>query len=160
MRMSSSAKWSPLSQAAEGRRAWATNCSSEAAACPDQPWRWPRSFAAMAQTTGKTIASARSSIKPGGISKDAAPPVWGDTWTSTAMAAVAWPSPITPAATATVPKCQSLRQAKWLAERLERLLPTQYFHRVAISNHRLVSLNEGKVSFQAGDNSRPGGLVS
>jgi len=33
---------------------------------------------------------------------------------------------------------------------------SRYTHRVAISNHRLVSLNEGKVSFQARDNSRPG----
>ena len=33
---------------------------------------------------------------------------------------------------------------------------SRYTHRVAISNHRLVSLDEGKVSFQARDNSRPG----
>jgi hypothetical protein len=26
------------------------------------------------------------------------------------------------------PKCQSLRQAKWIAQRLERVLPTQHFH--------------------------------
>ena len=28
------------------------------------------------------------------------------------------------------PKCQSLKQARWLAERLERLLPVHYFHLV------------------------------
>jgi hypothetical protein len=33
---------------------------------------------------------------------------------------------------------------------------SRYTHRVAISNHRLVSLEEGKVSFRARDNSRPG----
>ena len=33
---------------------------------------------------------------------------------------------------------------------------SRYTHRVAISNHRLVSLDEGKVSFRARDNSRPG----
>ncbi len=31
-----------------------------------------------------------------------------------------------------------------------------YTHRVAISNHRLVSLTYGKVTFRARDNSRPG----
>ena len=33
---------------------------------------------------------------------------------------------------------------------------SRYTHRVAISNHRLVSLAEGQVIFQARDNSRPG----
>jgi hypothetical protein len=33
---------------------------------------------------------------------------------------------------------------------------SRYTHRVAIANHRLVSLTAGKVSFQARDNSRPG----
>ena len=33
---------------------------------------------------------------------------------------------------------------------------SRYTHRVAIANHRLVSLAEGKVSFRARDNSRPG----
>ena len=33
---------------------------------------------------------------------------------------------------------------------------SRYTHRVAIANHRLVSLDEGKVSFRARDNSRPG----
>jgi hypothetical protein len=33
---------------------------------------------------------------------------------------------------------------------------SRYTHRVAISNHRLVSLTEGKVSFRARDNNRPG----
>jgi Putative transposase/Transposase zinc-binding domain len=33
---------------------------------------------------------------------------------------------------------------------------SRYTHRVAIANHRLVSLTEGRVSFQARDNSRPG----
>ena len=35
------------------------------------------------------------------------------------------------------PKCQSLQQAKWLAQRLERLLPTQYFHLVVTLPHEL-----------------------
>jgi hypothetical protein len=33
---------------------------------------------------------------------------------------------------------------------------SRYTHRVAISNHRLVSLTDGKVTFRARDNSRPG----
>jgi hypothetical protein len=33
------------------------------------------------------------------------------------------------------PKCQSLKQAKWLAERRERLLPTRYFHLVVTLPH-------------------------
>jgi hypothetical protein len=35
------------------------------------------------------------------------------------------------------PKCQSLKQAKWLAARLERLLPTHYFHLVVTLPHEL-----------------------
>jgi hypothetical protein len=35
------------------------------------------------------------------------------------------------------PKCQSLQQAKWLAARLERLLPTRYFHLVVTLPHEL-----------------------
>ncbi len=35
------------------------------------------------------------------------------------------------------PKCQSLQQAKWLEARLERLLPTPYFHLVATLPHEL-----------------------
>ena len=35
------------------------------------------------------------------------------------------------------PKCQSLKQAKWLAERLERLLPIPYFHLVVTLPHEL-----------------------
>jgi hypothetical protein len=35
------------------------------------------------------------------------------------------------------PKCQSLQQARWLAERLERLLPTHYFHIVVTLPHEL-----------------------
>jgi hypothetical protein len=35
------------------------------------------------------------------------------------------------------PKCQSLKQAKWLAERLARLLPTPYFHLVVALPHEL-----------------------
>jgi hypothetical protein len=38
------------------------------------------------------------------------------------------------------PKCQSLKQAKWLAARLERLLPTHYFHLVATLPHELNAL--------------------
>jgi hypothetical protein len=38
------------------------------------------------------------------------------------------------------PKCQSLKQAKWLAERLERLLPIPYFHLVVTLPHDLQSL--------------------
>jgi predicted RNA-binding Zn-ribbon protein involved in translation (DUF1610 family) len=35
------------------------------------------------------------------------------------------------------PKCQSLKQAKWLAARLERLLPVHYFHLVVTLPHEL-----------------------
>jgi hypothetical protein len=35
------------------------------------------------------------------------------------------------------PKCQSLKQARWLAERLERLLPIPYFHLVVTLPHDL-----------------------
>lgn len=35
------------------------------------------------------------------------------------------------------PKCQNLRQAKWLEERTKRLLPTHYFHRVVTLPHEL-----------------------
>ena len=35
------------------------------------------------------------------------------------------------------PKCQSLKQARWLAERLERLLPAHYFHLVVTLPHEL-----------------------
>ncbi len=35
------------------------------------------------------------------------------------------------------PKCQSLKQARWLAERLERLLPVHYFHLVVTLPHEL-----------------------
>ncbi|MFP3868840.1 MAG: IS91 family transposase [Desulfobacteraceae bacterium] len=35
------------------------------------------------------------------------------------------------------PKCQSFKQAKWLEERRERLLPTQYFHLVVTLPHEL-----------------------
>jgi len=35
------------------------------------------------------------------------------------------------------PKCQSLKQAQWLAERLERLLPVPYFHLVVTLPHEL-----------------------
>ena len=35
------------------------------------------------------------------------------------------------------PKCQSLQQAKWLEARLERLLPTRYFHLVVTLPHEL-----------------------
>jgi hypothetical protein len=38
------------------------------------------------------------------------------------------------------PKCQSLKQARWLAERLERLLPTHYFHLVVTLPHELKPL--------------------
>jgi hypothetical protein len=38
------------------------------------------------------------------------------------------------------PKCQSLKQAKWLAERLERLLPVHYFHLVVTLPHELKPL--------------------
>lgn len=38
------------------------------------------------------------------------------------------------------PKCQSLKQAKWLAERLERLLPVHYFHLVVTLPHELTPL--------------------
>lgn len=35
------------------------------------------------------------------------------------------------------PKCQCLRQQKWLQSRMERLLPTHYFHTVFTAPHRL-----------------------
>ena len=35
------------------------------------------------------------------------------------------------------PKCQSLKQARWLEERRERLLPTHYFHLVVTLPHEL-----------------------
>jgi hypothetical protein len=35
------------------------------------------------------------------------------------------------------PKCQSLQQARWLASRRERLLPTRYFHLVVTLPHEL-----------------------
>ena len=35
------------------------------------------------------------------------------------------------------PKCQSLQQARWLEARLERLLPTRYFHLVVTLPHEL-----------------------
>jgi hypothetical protein len=38
------------------------------------------------------------------------------------------------------PKCQSLKQARWLAERLERLLPIPYFHLVVTLPHDLQPL--------------------
>ncbi len=38
------------------------------------------------------------------------------------------------------PKCQGLKQARWLAERLERLLPTRYFHLVVTLPHDLQPL--------------------
>jgi hypothetical protein len=38
------------------------------------------------------------------------------------------------------PKCQSLRQAKWLEERTERLLPTRYFHLVVTLPHEMILL--------------------
>jgi hypothetical protein len=38
------------------------------------------------------------------------------------------------------PKCQSLKQAKWLNERTERLLPTCYFHMVVTLPHEVIAL--------------------
>jgi len=38
------------------------------------------------------------------------------------------------------PKCQSLTQAQWLQGRMERLLPTHYFHMVITLPHELASL--------------------
>ncbi len=45
------------------------------------------------------------------------------------------------------------RGFRWLPEAYDYL--SRYTHRVAISNHRLTRI-EGKVSFRARDNSRPG----
>jgi hypothetical protein len=42
------------------------------------------------------------------------------------------------------PKCQSLKQAKWLTARRERLLPTQYFHLVVTLPHELKPLGRGQ----------------
>ena len=59
---------------------------------------------------------------------------------------------------------RKLRRKKWVvyakgafggSQKVYHYL-SRYTHRVAISNHRLVSLAEGKVSFRARDNSRPG----
>jgi hypothetical protein len=41
------------------------------------------------------------------------------------------------------PKCQSLQQARWLAARRERLLPTRYFHLVVTLPHELKPLARG-----------------
>ena len=41
------------------------------------------------------------------------------------------------------PKCQSLQQARWLAARRERLLPTRYFHLVVTLPHDLQVLARG-----------------
>ena len=41
------------------------------------------------------------------------------------------------------PKCQSLKQARWLTERRERLLPTRYFHLVVTLPHELKPLARG-----------------
>jgi hypothetical protein len=38
------------------------------------------------------------------------------------------------------PKCQSLKQAKWLEERSERLLPVRYFHMVVTLPHEMIAL--------------------
>ena len=59
---------------------------------------------------------------------------------------------------------RKLRQKKWVVYAKGSFGGSQnayhylscYTHRVAISNHRLVSLDERKVSFRARDNSRPG----
>jgi len=42
------------------------------------------------------------------------------------------------------PKCQSLKQARWLAARRERLLPTRYFHLVVTLPHELKPLARGQ----------------
>jgi len=41
------------------------------------------------------------------------------------------------------PKCQSLKQARWLATRRQRLLPTRYFHLVVTLPHELKPLARG-----------------
>jgi hypothetical protein len=41
------------------------------------------------------------------------------------------------------PKCQSLKQARWLAARRQRLLPTRYFHLVVTLPHELQVLARG-----------------
>jgi hypothetical protein len=59
---------------------------------------------------------------------------------------------------------RKLRRKKWVvyakgsfeASRNAYHYLSRYTHRVAIANHRLVNLAEGKVSFRARDNSRPG----
>mgnify|MGYP001828822493 CR=1 FL=1 len=42
------------------------------------------------------------------------------------------------------PKCQSLQQARWLAARRQRLLPTRYFHLVVTLPHELKPLARGQ----------------
>ena len=59
---------------------------------------------------------------------------------------------------------RKLKRKKWVVYSKELFNGSQkayhylsrYTHRVAISNHRLVSLADGKVTFRARDNSRPG----
>jgi hypothetical protein len=59
---------------------------------------------------------------------------------------------------------RKLRRNKWIVYCKEALGRSQkayhyisrYTHRVAISNHRLMSLADGNITFQARDNSRPG----
>ena len=94
----------------------------------------------MAQTTAKITASARRSTRPCGISNAAAPPAWADTWTFAARAAATWPSPITPAATATVPSARASSRPNGWSARLERLLPVPYFHLVVTLPHELKPL--------------------
>ena len=67
----------------------------------------------------------------------AEPPTWEDTWTFVATAAAIFPSPTIPAAIATVQSARAYKQAKWLEARLERLLPTRYFHLVVTLPHEL-----------------------
>ncbi len=38
------------------------------------------------------------------------------------------------------PKCQSLKQVKWINDRTERLLPTRYFHMVVTLPHEVITL--------------------
>ena len=57
-------------------------------------------------------------------------------------------------------KCQSLARAKWLEKHRAQLLPVPYYlgrytHRVAISNERLIRLQDGRVTFRWKDYKQP-----
>src|SRR5262245_60659258 len=62
------------------------------------------------------------------------PESWEVSSTSATLAALSTRL-ITPAVTATCPKCQSLAKAKWLEKQTSELLPVGYFHLVFALPH-------------------------